>query len=300
METQVFKESEINEAANLLTGGEVIAFPTETVYGLGAPVFAPEAIAEIFRIKQRPSDNPLIVHISSLDQVDQVAKDLPETFYQLAAAFFPGPLTLVVKKSSQVPSIVSGGLDTVAIRMPNHLIAKALIALVGQPLVAPSANLSGRPSSTCVEHVLSDFSGKLSGVIDGGVCRHGIESTVVDLVSFEKPTILRPGALSREEIEKVLSLDEYTSGPKSSPGMKYRHYAPSIPVRFFDDQRAFKEHVDRLTKPYILSPKSSSLYADLREAEKEGYEEIVIFSDTPFAGALANRLEKIISGSHSS
>lgn len=300
MDTKIFEKNDLNKAAELLRKGKAVAFPTETVYGLGAPVFAPETIAEIFRLKNRPADNPLIVHVSDLEQVKKVAAELPDSFFLLAKAFFPGPLTLVVKKHERVPAIVSGGLDTVAIRMPNHPIAKKLIELVGEPLVAPSANVSGRPSSTCAEHVLSDFAGDLSAVINGGSCEYGVESTVIDLVSFAKPTILRPGALTREEVEKVLLVDLYRSGPKSSPGMKYRHYAPKIPVRVFKDQQAFVNQLQSLKKPFVLQPKSVSFYADLRRAEKEGFEEVLIFDDGNFDAALTNRLEKITNESHSS
>ncbi len=303
MQTEIFSKNTIDQAAQYLRDGELIAFPTETVYGLGASLFQQKAIAQIFHVKNRPQDNPLIVHIASLSEVEDIAIEIPETFYVLAEAFFPGPLTLVLQKHPQVPSLVSRGLDTIAVRMPSNPIARALIAAVKEPLVAPSANLSGRPSSTTHHHVLQDFSGKIKGVIDGGPCQHGIESTVVDLVSFEKPTILRYGAIDRQEIEAIFPLAEYTQGPKSSPGMKYRHYAPNIPVCWAKDKDDFALVLDREKRQFILSDEplavpyqplqTSRLYGDLRFAEESGYDEVVICAGEGISRALAHRLEKI-------
>lgn len=292
METKILNEKEILEAAHLLKGGQVVAFPTETVYGLGAPIFAPNTIEKIFSIKGRALDNPLIAHIATLADCDQIAEELPSTFFQLAEHFFPGPLTLVVRKKSSVPAIVSAGLPTIAIRMPNHPIATALIKAVGQPLVAPSANISGKPSSTTAEHVLTDFNGLISAVIDGGPCLHGMESTVLDLVSFDRPTLLRHGALSKEEIESILDIDIYTKGPKSSPGMKYRHYAPNVPVYVYYDRISFEKHLFK--NSMILSPPEvKSLYAHLRLADQKGYDEVVVLCENCTDATLLNRLEKI-------
>lgn len=286
----------IFEAADLLRKGELIAFPTETVYGLGAPIFSPDSIRAIFSVKGRPQDNPLIAHVAHIDQCKELARELPPLFYPLAMAFFPGPLTLVLRKNSKVSDLVTAGLETIAVRMPNHPIATELILTVGEPLVAPSANLSGRPSSTTAEHVLRDFEGKIGGVIDGGPCLHGLESTVLDLVSFERPTILRPGVLKKEAIEAVLGMeiDVYKSGPRSSPGMKYRHYAPNIPVQFFSDKNAFEKHLSKGKNPFVLtSVESKTFYSSLRYAEENGYDEVVIFCVEPIDAALQNRLEKI-------
>lgn len=308
MNTKILTEKEIEQAAQMLKSGEVVAFPTETVYGLGAPIFEPKTIEKIFSIKGRALDNPLIAHIADLADCEKIAEDLPETFFQLAGRFFPGPLTLVVKKKSAVPSIVSAGLETIAIRMPHHPIALSLIRAVGEPLVAPSANLSGRPSSTMAEHVLADFRGKIASVLDGGPCQHGMESTVIDLVSFEKPTLLRHGALSKEAIEAALQIEIeiYTKGPKSSPGMKYRHYAPKVPVHLFFDLASFKSHPFK--NPLILSTKgltlphlplqSKTLYAHLRLADQKGYDEVVVLCENCSDATLLNRLEKITSESH--
>ncbi len=305
MKIKVLSLKQLSEAATLLKGGEIVAFPTETVYGLGAPLFSPNSIEKIFEAKQRPYDNPLIAHIASLSSCIHLARDLSPTFYQLAEAFFPGPLTLVVNKHPDVPHIATGGLQTIAIRMPDHPTASSLIKEVGEPLVAPSANISGRPSSTTAEHVIQDFSKEIAAVVDGGPCTHGMESTVVDLVTFEKPTLLRLGALSRETIEAVLGspLAQYTKGPKSSPGMRYRHYAPQVPVHVFLEKHTLEKHLSENRNALLLSSEplsisyspleSKTLYSHLRLADKEGYDEVVIYCPKCSDETLANRLEKI-------
>jgi len=308
MHTKILTQNEIEEAAALLKSGEVVAFPTETVYGLGAPIFEPKVVERIFSIKKRALDNPLIAHIATLDDCDQIAQELPDSFFQLAKAFFPGPLTLVVRKKESVPSIVSAGLETIAIRMPQHPLAKALIEAVGGPLVAPSANLSGRPSSTTAEHVLEDFEGKIAAVIDGGPCLHGMESTVIDLCSFERPTLLRYGALSKEVIEATFKQEiiVYTKGPKSSPGMKYRHYAPQVPVKLFFDRDSFENYPRKNGLILSTSPlataylplQAQSLYAHLRLADQNGYDEVVVLCEDKSDLTLLNRLEKITNESH--
>jgi L-threonylcarbamoyladenylate synthase len=292
----ILSPDQIQEAADLLRQGKLVAFPTETVYGLGAPVFNPQAIAQIFLAKGRPADNPLIAHISSLDQVPLIACDIPDDFYKLAEAFFPGPLTVVLKKRPEVPGIVSGGLKTIAVRMPRHPVAQQLIALVGEPLVAPSANISGRPSSTSVAHVIADFDQKIAAVIDGGETEYGIESTVVSLIG--KPFLLRPGAISQEQIEAVLGLElqEGTDGEKrASPGTRYRHYAPRAAVKLFTELAAMQDYVQGRARCLPVSDlKASRLYALLRQADIDGYEEVAIFcSPAAFADrALMDRLLK--------
>jgi L-threonylcarbamoyladenylate synthase len=277
----ILHPDQIALAAEVLQKGELVAFPTETVYGLGAPIFNPEAIRKIYLAKGRPSDNPLIAHISSLDQIPQIARDIPPEFYLLAKAFFPGPLTVVLKRHPSVPSIVSGGLDTIAIRMPSHPIAQQLIKAVGQPLVAPSANLSGKPSSTTAQHVIADFEGKIGAVIDGGPTEFGVESTVVSLVA--EPCLLRLGAIPQEAIEKVLGkpLKIATEESKlSSPGTRYRHYAPEAEIKLFKCQKEMDTYLKepsnlrRWINPEITP---ANLYAVLRQADDEKYEEIVIY-----------------------
>ncbi len=226
----------IIEAASMLKENEVVAFPTETVYGLGANAFSDEAVRKIFEAKGRPSDNPLIVHISSQEQLHEFVEDIPEYALPLINEFWPGPLTLVLrKKGQQLSNIVTAGLDTVAVRMPDHPIALALIKEANVPVAAPSANRSGKPSPTKASHVYHDLQGLISGIIDGGSTGVGVESTVVDCTATI-PTILRPGGITKEQIESVVgevgvdqALVEEGHTPKS-PGMKYTHYAPNAPV----------------------------------------------------------------------
>ena len=290
---KTLRVEDLQKAAVLLREGELVAFPTETVYGLGAPIFSPQAIQKIFTVKQRPQSNPLIAHVANLEQVDQIAQNLPPVFFTLAKAFFPGPLTLIVEKKEEVPSLVSANLNTVAIRMPAHSLARALIEAVGEPLVAPSANLSGRPSSTCAAHVVADFADKIAAVIDGGSCEYGMESTVIDCVSFEKPTLLRLGSLEKEAIEKVLGykLDTYTRGPKSSPGMQYRHYAPKAKVHVFSTQEELEAYVQGNSSVFVLAPvEAKTLYALLRTADEQGYSEVALCSEGCQNETVLNRL----------
>jgi L-threonylcarbamoyladenylate synthase len=300
METKLLSEDSIPEAADLLREGKLVAFPTETVYGLGAPVFDRAAIEQIYEAKARPQDNPLIAHVGSLQDCEKLAMQLPPIFYQLAASFFPGPLTLVVRRSSVVPDIVSAGMDTIALRMPSHPIASRLIAEVGMPLVAPSANLSGKPSSTRADHVMTDFAGKIAAIVDGGPCEHGMESTVIDLVSFDRPTLLRYGVIEKEGIEQLLGLDVgvYTSGPRTSPGMKYRHYAPDIPVSVFSDREEFVKARSQEGAYAFEATNPPTLYASLRFAEERGYRGVLVYVPDNADKAMVSRLEKI--RSHSS
>ncbi|MHA1684901.1 MAG: L-threonylcarbamoyladenylate synthase [Candidatus Heimdallarchaeaceae archaeon] len=220
----------LTKAARLIKEGEIVAFPTETVYGLGADALNAQAVKKIFDAKGRPADNPLIVHINSIKQLNQIAIDIPEIVFSLAEHFWPGPLTFILKKHPRVPSIVTGGLDTVAVRYPNNLIAQKLIELTGAPIAAPSANISGKPSPTRAEHVYEDFEGKIPLIIDGGETTIGVESTVVNLL-VDPPIILRPGGITYEMLKKFIPhitviSSEIKPEKALSPGMKYRHYAP--------------------------------------------------------------------------
>lgn len=242
MNTRLFKvDSEapdmvvIEEAACILRRGGTVAFPTETVYGLGANGLDEAAVAKIFAAKGRPVDNPLILHIATLEELKLLIRELPPLAEKLMRSFWPGPLTLVLPRSERIPDIVTGGLDTVAVRMPDHMVAQLLIAKAGVPVAAPSANLSGRPSPTCAMAVWDDLHGKIDVVIDGGPSGIGVESTVVDMTG-EIPVLLRPGGITLEELRTVLGnihVDEVLRGeterPKA-PGMKYTHYAPKAPV----------------------------------------------------------------------
>lgn len=307
MDTKRLTKDEIGQAASFIQKGKLVAFPTETVYGLGASIFNLEAIEEIFRVKNRPQDNPLIAHVANLDWVGQVAQCIPPTFYRLAARFFPGPLTVVLKRHSSISGMISRGLETIAVRQPKHPIAEALIRSVGEPVVAPSANLSGRPSSTTAEHVLHDLSGKISAVIDGGPCQIGIESTVIDLVSFDFPTILRPGAITKEEMMQVLKQEVclYKEGPMGSPGMKYRHYAPKAIVKVFFSQQELEKYlaISSSSKQLLLSSHSvghldwasltsQTLYALLRDADANRYDEVLLLCNEQVRqnAALMNRI----------
>lgn len=222
------------EAAGIIQGGGLVAFPTETVYGLGANALDEEAAKKIYAAKGRPSDNPLIAHIASIEELAPLVAEVPEAGRKLAKAYWPGPLTLVFPKSEKVPYGTTGGLETVAVRMPSHPLARKLIALSGVPVAAPSANLSGRPSPTRAEHVWQDMNGQIEMVIDGGAVGIGVESTIVD-VSGEVPILLRPGAITLEMLKGTIGgveIDPAILGPLSedikpkAPGMKYRHYAP--------------------------------------------------------------------------
>ncbi|MDD3795308.1 MAG: L-threonylcarbamoyladenylate synthase [Lachnospiraceae bacterium] len=220
-------------AGQILKDGGLVAFPTETVYGLGGNALDAAASAKIYAAKGRPSDNPLIVHIADFDALDSIVKEIPETARKLAEAFWPGPLTMIFRKSDLVPYETTGGLETVAVRMPNHPAALALIREGGGYVAAPSANTSGRPSPTKASHVADDLDGKINAIIDGGDVGIGLESTIVDLTEAA-PVILRPGYVNQEmlrqvigpvELDQALLRDDPNLHPKA-PGMKYRHYAP--------------------------------------------------------------------------
>lgn len=217
-------------AAAVLQRGGLVAVPTETVYGLGANALDPEAAARIFEAKDRPADNPLIVHVDGLEMARSLVADWPETAERLARAFWPGPLTLVLPKASRVPDLVTAGLPAVALRMPAHPVALGLIREAGLPIAAPSANRSGRPSPTDAAHVLADMDGRIELILDGGPATVGIESTVLSLLS-DPPMILRPGGISLEQLQEIDPRITYGADHgKVSPGTRYRHYAPKAPV----------------------------------------------------------------------
>jgi len=266
MNTEIVKvdpESTIDElrkdlvkAGEILRAGGLVAFPTETVYGLGGDAMHSEASSKIYAAKGRPSDNPLIIHISEFEEIHNIGKDVPAEAKMLADAFWPGPLTMVVKKRDEVPYTTTGGLDTVAVRLPSHPVARALIKESGCPIAAPSANTSGRPSPTKAEHVIEDMSGKIDMIIDGGNCGIGLESTIVDLTE-ETPMILRPGYITLEMVCKVVGKCEIDPGilaedslakPKA-PGMKYKHYAPKAQLTIVDGaENKVIEKINFLTK----------------------------------------------------
>ncbi len=245
-------KNSIQTAAEILKNGGLAAIPTETVYGLAANALDGEAVKKIFIAKGRPQDNPLIVHIASLDEISPLVESVDPRLYSLAEKYWPGPLTVIMKKSSLIPDEVSAGLDTVAIRMPSHETARKIIEASGVPLAAPSANASGKPSPTKASHVIQDLDGRIDAVVDGGECSVGVESTVVTLAT-EPPTLLRPGGITPAQLEAVLGeiqispavFEKLKEGEKAeSPGMKYKHYAPAAQVTIIKgDFESFKKFV---------------------------------------------------------
>lgn len=299
---------------DLIKSGEVVAFPTETVYGLGADAWNPTAIQKVFSTKGRPSDNPLIVHISNEEQLSDFALEIPETAKILIKEFWPGPLTFVLPKKDQVLDAVTAGLYTVAVRMPDHEIALGFIRQTG-PLVAPSANKSGRPSPTKAEHVKADF-GENFPVIEGKATKVGLESTVLDLTG-DAPEILRPGSISHREIEEVLGVEvkesffHHVERPKS-PGQKYSHYKPSANVRWIEENEQLNQpdtlyllvsNIDGTSSNQIsykgdLDKLARELYDRFRQADIEGYKSIAIEAfgenESSIRTALTNRIQKAI------
>lgn len=259
METRILgtSEEDIERAAEIIRQGGLVAFPTETVYGLGADALNPEAVGKVYAAKGRPSDNPMNVHISSKDDLTRLTFEITEDMKKLADVFWPGPLTMVVPARPVVPKVTTGGLDTVAVRMPSDLTAASLITASGVPIAAPSANLSGKPSPTTARHVIDDLDGRIDAIIEGGDCQVGIESTVVDMTG-SVPAVLRPGIITQEQLSsalgKTVELDPVlltkpeikrgeglleTDGdfkPKS-PGMKYKHYAPKAEMIIYKGDR---------------------------------------------------------------
>lgn len=236
MKTKITQSPSI--AARFIQYGEIVAFPTETVYGLGANIFNEDAIEKIFLAKGRPTDNPLIAHISDLVQLEQIVSGIPSSAEKLIKAFFPGPLTIIFPKHQRVPSRATAGLKTIGVRMPKDPIARQFLRACGMPIVAPSANLSGRPSPTTWQAVRTDLDGRISCILKGDQTKVGLESTVVDCTGVD-PVVLRPGGITLEELQRVIPetklatktdiVDPKSSGPKS-PGMKYSHYAPKAKV----------------------------------------------------------------------
>ena len=243
------------EAGELLKSGALVAFPTETVYGLGANALDEKAAAKIYSAKGRPSDNPLIIHIAEMKSLELITEEIPKAAYLLAEKFWPGPLTMVMKKSKIVPYGTTGGLDTVAVRMPSHPIALEMIKHGGGYVAAPSANTSGRPSPTLASHVADDMDGIIPMILDGGAVGIGIESTIVDLTE-EIPTILRPGFITKEMLEEVVGevqmdkgLDADAKTPPKAPGMKYRHYAPKAELVIVEGAKdAVVKKINEMTK----------------------------------------------------
>lgn len=314
-------ERGIDTAAEILKNGGVVAIPTETVYGLAASAYDENAIKAVFTAKGRPQDNPLIVHISDMEMLSEIACDIPETAIKCAEKFWPGPLTMVLKKSDKVNTCVSAGLKTVAVRMPSEKTAHNIIAKSQLPLAAPSANVSGKPSPTTADHVITDLDGKIDAVVMGKECTVGVESTVITLVG-EHPVLLRPGAVTLEQLKEILPditvdkavLSELSAGQKAaSPGMKYKHYAPetetflvegesfsefvnqkenALAVCFMEESEAIK--IPKLIYGTRENPESfaNKLFATLRDVDKTGVKAVYIHAPEKQGVGLAvyNRL----------
>ena len=315
-------------AANIIKNGGLVAIPTETVYGLGANGLDPQAVAKIFVAKGRPQDNPLILHVADPEQLELLCHDIPESAYRLAEAFWPGPLTMVLPARGNVPKCTTAGLPTVAIRCPDNDVTRQIIRLAGVPIAAPSANISGKPSTTTAQHVLHDHSGRIEAVVDGGPCRVGVESTIVDLTE-DTPRLLRPGGITPEQLLSVLGdlvIDQAVTAQLDkaavvkAPGMKYRHYAPEAQVLIVAGSReaaaryiqksyapgnrvlCFREELElyRNCAPLAYGSEadpetlSAGLFAALRELDDPNVKRV--FARCPEGGGVAyavqNRLKK--------
>lgn len=286
----------MKEAGELLKAGALVAFPTETVYGLGANALDEKAAAKIYAAKGRPSDNPLIIHIADMDSLPRITKEIPDAAYQLAEKFWPGPLTMVLKKSEEVPYGTTGGLDTVAVRMPSHPIALEMIRHGGGYIAAPSANTSGRPSPTLAEHVADDMDGIIPMILDGGAVGIGIESTIVDLTEGV-PTILRPGFITKEMLEEVVGEVQIDKGlsvdakvaPKA-PGMKYRHYAPKAELIIVEGAKeAVVEKINAMAKDNESKGISTGVI---------GTEETISLYETGIVKCIGSRSDELSISSH--
>ena len=318
---------EMADLGIIIKDGGLVAFPTETVYGLGGDALNPESSKKIYAAKGRPSDNPLIVHIANLSDLDALTEEIPESAKKLADAFWPGPLTMILKKSASVPKETTGGLDTVAVRFPSHKVAQELIKAGGGYIAAPSANLSGKPSPTTGRDVLEDMDGRIDMILDDGESVIGLESTIIDMTE-EPPVLLRPGAVTVEMIRECIP--DLSTGQESrlekeahprAPGMKYRHYAPQAPLILVDSDQAIRdlcvqatgegkkvgvltsrEHASFYEAPCVRilggeadeEEMAHNLFASLRAFDREGVD--VIYSETfdeqGIGMALMNRLRK--------
>lgn len=309
MHTQIFTitgtnadAESLSQAADIIAQGGLVAFPTETVYGLGANGLNAQAVQNIFTAKGRPLDNPVILHIADYNQLYTLVRSISATAERLITEYWPGPLTLLFPKSSLVPDVVTAGLDSVAIRMPNHPIATEFITLAGCPVAAPSANRSGKPSPTQAAHVVDDLFGSIDAIIDGGEVAIGIESTVLD-VTQSTPQLLRPGAVTKEQLEALIGTvtEVRHSNVPRAPGMKYKHYAPTAQVVVVDSQHALHAalamHASATVR--VLSYPNAELMAhqlfrDFRECDAQGVQVIIVEAvpEDHLGAAVMNRLLK--------
>lgn len=293
MQTQIIdirenRDEALKKSAELLKNGEVVGIPTETVYGLAANALDEEAVKKIYLAKGRPSDNPLIVHISSLSEFSPLVAEIPEKVKIMAERFWPGPLTMIMKKSSLIPTVTSGGLDTVAVRMPESEYARAIIKAAGVPLAAPSANLSGSPSPTNAKYVFDDMNGRIPLIIDGGASKIGVESTVITFAA-DIPTVLRPGGVTVEEIRDTIGetlvadavLHDLKEGETAaSPGMKYKHYAPKADITILKGS----------LEKFIEYTEGKDFFALVFEGEEKYFKNAVTYGKAHDGLSEANRL----------
>lgn len=292
----------IKTAAGILKKGGVVAFPTETVYGLGANALDEKAIEKIFIAKGRPQDNPLIVHVSDKKQIEPLVEDISKEALDLIDKFWPGPLTIIFRKSSIIPNSITGGLSTVAIRMPDHNVALELIKEANLPIAAPSANISGRPSPTDSIHVMEDLNGKIDMIIDGGPTGIGVESTVLD-ISGDVPIILRPGGVTKEDLQRVFPRVDYdpaledgnSSLVPKSPGQKYRHYSPKAEmVVVCGEINDIVQKIKELSKKHIKEQKKVGIMATVQNRNKYDKETIIIVGDRDRPETIATNLFKTL------
>ncbi len=295
-------ENDLEIAALLIKSGEIVGVPTETVYGLGADATNADAVKKIFEAKGRPADNPLIVHVSDIEMMKQYTEDIPTVVYRLAEKFWPGPLTMVLSKKTNIPDLVTAGMDTVGIRMPSNESIRTIIKYLGKPIAAPSANKSGYPSPTTAQHVIDDMAGKIAAVVDDGPCAVGLESTVITFEGYDSVRILRPGVITPEQLKTVVDdviIDKNITSDEMvdvedvrSPGMKYKHYSPKAKIILVrEGLEMFKKYVSEQEEPdscslifdydaagfpyrymtYGNTPQEQAqqLFAKLREADKQ-------------------------------
>jgi L-threonylcarbamoyladenylate synthase len=294
-------EEHIARAAAVIRAGGLVAFPTETVYGLGADALNEDAVRKIFLAKERPADDPLIVHIASASQLPQLARQISQRAWDLIERFWPGPLTLVLPKTERVPTVTTGGLDTVAVRMPSHPVAKRLIELSSVPIAAPSANRFGRPSPTIAKHVWEDLHGRIDLILDGGPTPIGVESTVLDL-TVDPPLVLRPGGVTLEELRAVLGdvqmLDAaHTEAAKRSPGTRSRHYAPRAQVLLVEQgaaEAALKELSGKRVGVLVYLTRSLSVYGEGQGEVRGAGGEVIIIQMPRSLKAYARRLFAVL------
>lgn len=309
METKVFvardnyiKDEELKEASAVIRSGGLVAFPTETVYGLGGDATNPEASRKIYAAKGRPSDNPLIVHIADFSQLRNIVAEVPQEAEKLAEAFWPGPLTMILRKNDVIPYETTGGLDTVAIRMPSHPVARVFLQDSGCMIAAPSANTSGRPSPTTAQHVWEDLHGKIEILLDGGPVGIGIESTIVDL-SEERPMILRPGFITQEMLSAVLGdvgvdpglASENSKQPPKAPGMRYRHYAPKADLTLVEGtMEEVISQINALTREAQAMGKSVGVLATEENKDRYVADHVIVIGQRQDEAEIARHLFDVL------